>query len=408
LNAAGYVTALFADTPHPFAPGYNYQRGFQAWEVIRGQEGDHWKTAPREVALPAAAAKLRGGAHVTSQYLRNVAEREYEADYFPARTVAAAMRWLEKNHRERFFLYVDTFDPHEPWDPPEHYVRHYGPPFGGDRPIYPRYDVCDYLTADELRYLRALYAGEVSMVDHWVGQLLRRVEDFGLLDETLILFMADHGFYLGEHNYIGKSLITPEYQQGLPLYPEVARIPLLVRVPGGAAGARVQAYAQPVDVMPTVLDYLGVEVPGTCQGRSLLPVLRQEAAQVRPFCVSSPTISGPHVNVPHPTNRCTLTSGEWMLVFGSQAADAQEGELTHMVDSIRRRIRALEPPPILPELYHLPTDPGCAHNLWRQRFDVTQRLHQELVGFLTAAGMEKRHLRYFEALPDPGRDAPAG
>src|SRR5690606_23961164 len=95
---------------------------------------------------------------------------------------------------------------------------------------------CDYLSDDELRYCRALYAGEVSLVDHWVGYLLQRVEDLGIQDETIVLFMADHGFYLGEHNYIGKSLITPTHQQGLPLYPEVSHIPFLVRAPGVEPG----------------------------------------------------------------------------------------------------------------------------------------------------------------------------
>lgn len=401
LNRAGYVTALVADTPHPFAPGYNYQRGFQSWEVIRGQEGDRWKSAPRTVDLPADPGKLRGGANTTTQYLRNVAERDYEADYFPARTMQTAMRWLEKNHRERFFLYVDTFDPHEPWDPPEHYVRRYADHYEGQKPIYPRYDVCDYLSDDELRYLRALYAGEVSLVDHWVGQLLQRVEDFGLLEDTLVLFMADHGFYLGEHNFIGKSLITPDHQQGLPLYPEVARIPFVLRVPGRAAGGgRVGAYAQPVDVMPTVLDFLGVPIPETVQGHSLLPAARGDVPQVRPFCVSSPTISGPHVKVPHPTNRCTVTSGEWTLIFGSQAGGVDEGEFTHMVDSIRRRIRTLEALPIVPELYHSASDPGCTRNVVAERPDVARRLHGELVGFLKGAGVEERHLRYFETFPE--------
>ncbi|HET7559687.1 MAG TPA: sulfatase [Limnochordia bacterium] len=399
LNAAGYTTALFADTPHPFAPGYNYQRGFQAWDLIRGQEGDRWKSAPHEIELPADEKKLRGGKRVTTQYLRNVSWRRSEEDYFPARTARAACEWLEANHRRPFFLYVDTFDPHEPWDPPEHYVRRYMADYAGEKPIYPRYDVCDYLSTDELRYLRALYAGEVSLVDHWLGYLLQRVEDFGLWDETLILFMADHGFYLGEHNYIGKSLITPDHQQGLPLYPEVANVPFIVHLPGGQSGNRSGAYAQPVDVMPTALDFLGVEIPGSVQGRSLVPVLRGEQAGVRSFCVSSPTVSGPHVNVPHPTNRLTLTSGEWTLVYGSQAHDVDESEYTHMVDSIRRKIRTLEPLPIWPELYHLPSDPGCTKNVIREHEDVARRLHAELLQFLKDSGMEARHLQHFATFP---------
>src|SRR5205807_3518280 len=115
LNGAGIVTALVADTPHPFAPGFNYQRGFQSWELIRGQEHDRWKAHPRDPQPPCAPEKLRSPEQTVKQYLRNTAWWQSEADTFAARTMAAAAGWLEQNHRDRFFLYVDTFDPHEPW-----------------------------------------------------------------------------------------------------------------------------------------------------------------------------------------------------------------------------------------------------------------------------------------------------
>ncbi len=401
LNKAGIMTALFVDTPHPFAPGYNYQRGFQAWDLIRGQEGDTWKTSDARVDLPADPAKFRGRENVVTRYLQNVSERLYEADYFPARTMTAAARWLEKNYRRPFFLYVDTFDPHEPWDPPEHYIRKYMSDYRGEKAIYPRYDQCGYLSAEELRYCRALYAGEVSLVDHWVGHLLQRVEDLGLADDTLVIFSTDHGFYLGEHGYIGKSIISPKYQQGLALYSEIVNIPFLLRMPGQTGSRRIGGYAQPVDIMPTVLDYFGVEVPATVQGSSLLPLINGEQSQVRSFCVSSPTISGPHVKVPHPTNRLTITAGEWALIFGSQVDEnIDELEYTHMVDSIRRQIRLLEKPPIRPELYHLASDPTCTRNVLKENIDVAKGLHRELCAFLQRTGVEPRHMVYFDAFPE--------
>ncbi|HIC89212.1 MAG TPA: sulfatase, partial [Anaerolineae bacterium] len=233
LNEAGYVTSLFVDTPHPFAPGFNYQRGFQAWELIRGQEHDTWSTSPAEVRLPCNPHKLRGGAHgAAAKYLQNVSERHWEEDYFPARTMRSAARWLERNRKARFFMYVDTFDPHEPWDPPAHYLERYEQGYEGEEVIYPRYDRwADFMTEAELKHCRNLYAGEVSLVDRWIGFLLERVEDLGLLEGTAIIITSDHGFYLGEHGYIGKSLIRGTRHQSLPLYPEVSRIPLLIRLP---------------------------------------------------------------------------------------------------------------------------------------------------------------------------------
>src|SRR5262249_45717120 len=110
LNAAGLVTALCADTPHPFTPSFNYQRGFQAWELIRGQEHDPWKSHPRDPVLPCAPEKLRSPFQTVKQYLRNVFDRRREEDYFAARTMRAAAEWLENGYQDPFFLYVDTFD----------------------------------------------------------------------------------------------------------------------------------------------------------------------------------------------------------------------------------------------------------------------------------------------------------
>ncbi|HUV91332.1 MAG TPA: sulfatase [Anaerolineae bacterium] len=399
LNEAGCLTALFADTPHPFAPGFNYQRGFQAWELLRGQEHDPWKTAPAEVALPCSPEKLRGGARGAAfKYLQNVAWRRSEEDYFPARTMRAAASWLEENRGRPFFLYVDTFDPHEPWDPPAHYLAHYEPEqYQGEQVIYPRYDRwADFMTEAELKHCRNLYAGEVSLVDRWVGFLLERVEDLGLLEETAIIITTDHGFYLGEHGYVGKSIIRGNQHQSLPLYPEVARVPLIVRLPGGRGHRRPRAFAQPVDFMPTILELMGAAVPGSVQGKSLVPVFEGQD-DLRPFAVSSPTLSGSHVDLPHPTNRTSVTADEWMLILGAQV-DSASAETTSMVDSLRREVTILEGP-VGPELYHLPSDPWCTHNVIADHKDVARRLQAGLVVFLRDAGLREDHLPYFAATP---------
>lgn len=399
LNEAGYLTALFVDTPHPFAPGFNYQRGFQAWELVRGQENDRWRTAPVDVTLPCSPDKLRGGAKgATYQYLQNVAWRQSEEDYFPARTMRAAAAWLEENCGWPFFLYVDTFDPHEPWDPPAHYMARYEPDgYVGEEVIYPRYDRwADFMSEAELKHCRNLYAGEVSLVDRWIGYLLQRVEDLGLLDETAIMITSDHGFYLGEHGYIGKGIIREGRFQSLPLYPEVSCIPLIVRLPGGRGARRSKAFAQPVDLMATILELLDVSLPGTVQGKSLLPVFEGND-EVRPFAVSSPTLSGQHMTVPHPANRATVTTDEWALVLGAQVEGAAPDEITEQVDSLTREVTILEGP-VVPELYHLPSDPGCTRDVLGECKDVARRLQADFVGFLRQAGLREDHLAYFEAV----------
>jgi arylsulfatase A-like enzyme len=433
LGEAGVLTCAIVDTPHPFTPGFNYQRGFDVWEQIRGQETDRWKSYPKDVTFPCDVSKLRNPATVV-QYLRNVHDRRTEDDYFCARTARVAMEWLERNRdREPFFLYVDLFDPHEPWDPPQHYIDLYFPNYTGERVIYPRYDRCSFLTDEELRYCRALYHAKVTLVDRWIGALVERIRSLGLWDNTVLIFTTDHGFYLGEHGYIGKSLVTDTYQQCLPMYPEVCSIPLLMRVPG-LPTKHVQALVQPVDLPATICDLLGGAIPDTFQGKSLLPLLEGEVSALRSIAISSPRLSGEDVEVPHPSSRSSITDGEWLLVYGSQATlekaesrgfslygtggkrhrwDAERsarnewerrGEAsgtrltTRMVDGVERQLRTIEEGGFQPELYHIAVDPGCHEDVLASEREKAESLHSEFVGFLGTHGVRQDHLEYFQSL----------
>jgi arylsulfatase A-like enzyme len=395
LRSAGVYTALVADTPHPFRPAYNYQRNFDFVRINRGQENDAYRTDPVQVKLPCDPGKLRGGEKVVTQYLRNVADRKVEEDYFCARTLRAAADWLEANHRRQpFFLYVDTFDPHEPWDPPKSYVQKYDPHYTGEEVIYPRYERWhDFLTESELKHCRALYAGEASMVDRWVGHLLERIGKLGLFDNTLVIFVADHGFYLGEHGYIGKSFIRGDKFQSLPLYGEVCRIPFLVRFPDCKPG-RIDALAQTVHIPATVLNYLGIKQPRSFAGPSLWPVLEQRVDKVTDFIISSPTLSHPGMKEPQPTNRATITDGRWLLVFGSSPA-THSSDKTASVDSETRQVAPLTGEKLRPELYDLHTDPGCTRNVAEGNKEEPKELHRRFMDFLAHSRMRRDHLPYF-------------
>ena len=401
LARHGVRTAAVADTPHPFAPAYNYQRGFASWEQIRGQENDRYRTSPDAVDLPSDPGKLRAQGAALKQYFRNVADRRYEEDYFPARTMRAGVRWLEQNAHtgQPFFLYLDTFDPHEPWDPPPHYLRMYEDGYDGDTVMYPRYDRSDYLTEAELQHCRNLYAGEVSLVDRWVGYLLDSLDALGLADDTVVVFTSDHGFYIGDHGYIGKSIIRDNYQQAIPLYPEVCRIPMLMRVPGLAPG-RSDALVQAIDIHRTALEVFGIE-PLDQKGHSLLGPARGGKGG-RQVAISAPALSYPGLEVPHPASRATICDGEWLLVYGSQVEAAEvDAQETAMVDSVIRQVRQLEDD-LRPELYRLADDPGCERNRYDRDDEAraaAKRLHGAFVAFLEEQGMREDHLRFFRTLP---------
>ena len=194
-------------------------------------------------------------------YRWRAAHWETERDTFVARTMQRAADWLEANHtHEKFFLYIDTFDPHEPWDPPAHYVNMYNPGYTGEVIDHPIYDYCDYLSAEEIKHTRALYAGEVTLMDTWVGHLLEKVANLGLWEDTAVIFMSDHGHYIGDHGRIGKSGQGPDGDW--PYYEEVSHTAFMGYVPGSnAAGKRTKVLTQPVDFMPTILDLAGIKKP---------------------------------------------------------------------------------------------------------------------------------------------------
>ncbi len=191
LSASGFTTMLIADNAHLVEDGYNYCRGFNGWEWIRGQESDLWYTSPKQVQLPSGGAKKNRGAKIRlPNIIRNSSWWQGEEDRHAPRTIKTACRWLELNQeQDQFFLWIDLFDPHEPWDAPQHYLELYEKEYHGEEIPYPRYDFWqDFMSEEELNHCRALYLAEVSMVDHWVGVLLDKVSELGMTEDTAIIF----------------------------------------------------------------------------------------------------------------------------------------------------------------------------------------------------------------------------
>ena len=235
---------------------------------------------------------------------------------------------------------VDAFDPHEPWDPPAYYTELYDPGYTGDAYVAPAYrEIEGYLTPEEFRHVQALYAGEITMVDRWMGRFLREVEDLGLMENTLVIVTTDHGTYNGDHGLVGKNKT---------LYRGLSHTPMIVRHPQLAHGGRLSSPVQPVDIFPTVLEAAGLEVPDGVHGASLLPLL--EKGDGAPWRKAA--LFGQH------DKWCNVTDGEYVL---------------------HRRLAAAET-----MLFHLPSDPGEERNLADSEPDQLERmrgvLHEKLRG----------------------------
>ena len=256
LDKHGVTTGFIVDTYHYFKPDYNFHRGFQSWHWVRGQETDRWKCGPKDKFDP----KKHMPAHLWNegydanmrQFMMNTQDRQSEEDYFCAQSCGVAMDWLQKNARGGpFMLWIDMFDPHEPWDAPPRFKKMYRDEYPYERYLF-GYGVKNAdIRPDDLPLIRDLYAAEVTFSDYCIGRLLDRVEELGLADNTIIAFSTDHGTHLGEEGCVQK---TP----GL-LNACVAHIPLIIRHPDKAfAGRRIDGLVSAVDFMPTFLNLLGI------------------------------------------------------------------------------------------------------------------------------------------------------
>src|SRR5919202_2677288 len=247
LSVEGYRTALVTDTYVQFP--MNFGRGFDVYRTIRGQENDPYKD-PSSISEEEMRQRylILGEGNKARQYLANVQGRDSEEDWFAPRVFSGAIDALEEaaGGNRPFFLVADCYDPHEPWDPPKEDVDLYDEGYEGKEPLADHYGKDDYLTDRQLLRMRALYAAEITMMDRWLGKFVDRAYELGVMDDTLLVVLSDHGHCLGEHGYTGKP--------GYALYPELTDTIFMVRHPEGkGAGKTSEFYASTHDVAPTIL-----------------------------------------------------------------------------------------------------------------------------------------------------------
>ena len=282
LRGKGFTNALITDTYHLFKPNMNFHRGFHTFRWIRGQEYDaytsHWPKKKRvedyvNENYPERWRKL------VARYLANTEDFESEEDYFAYKVVTEALDWLRKNReQDRVFLWLDMFDPHEPWDPPPRFDTYTDPNYDGPRLILPMGGYAkDWATPEEIEFIRGLYAGEVSYVDYCLGIFFKGLEEMGFFEDSLIILLADHGHPLADH---GKFLKGTDR-----MYNELLKIPFMIYYPG-CEHKVVDALAWMPDIAPTILELLGF--PGEArgmEGKSFYKVLTGEAKEHRDYVI---------------------------------------------------------------------------------------------------------------------------
>jgi arylsulfatase A-like enzyme len=279
LRVAGVTTQLISDHPHLFeVGGENYYTDFTAWDYLRGHESDPWRTRPDPSWIGAPLFGRRSMPYDNSRgYFRD------EADFPGPRTMSAAACWLDDNagHHSRFFLFVDEFDPHEPFDTPEPYASMYDDSWQGTHLIWPPYMSGaikhNVISEREGRQIRACYGAKLTMIDAWFGRVLDAIDRHGMWDDTAVIVCTDHGHYLGEKDIWGKP--------GVPVFQTLGHIPLMIAWPGVEPGA-VGALTTGVDIFATLADIFGVTPEHRIHGVSLVPLIEGRAKAVREYALS--------------------------------------------------------------------------------------------------------------------------
>lgn len=297
----GVYTHLVSDHLHYFEDGgHGFHTRFSSYDFIRGQEYDPW-IAMVEPPVERIRAKYDERHYDTSsrnkriQHAINREEIKEEADFPGPRCFASAFDFLDRNRKaDDWFLMLECFDPHEPFDAPERFKAAYDTGYAGRILNWPQYQ--RLVEGDEeIAEIRANYAALVAMCDEYFGKLIDYLDEHDMWKDTCIVLSTDHGFLLSEHGWWGKCR--------MPYYEEVSHIPLIVHHPEhtARAGQRYGHLTQTMDLMPTFLDFHGISIPSEVTGSSIIPALR-EGARIRDAAVFG-VFAGP----------IGVTDGRWVL-----------------------------------------------------------------------------------------------
>ncbi len=293
-----------------------------------------------------------------------------------------AIAWLDKNGKDKFFVWIHYYDAHSDYSPPYPYNVMYDPSYAGQATGSTQF--LDQLNKGEIKlsprdheHIDALYSGEISYVDRSIGVLLDHLKDTGVYKNTLIIITADHGEALGEHeNYFGHSL---------QLYDPSIMVPLImVNKSALPSNKRVEAQVESIDILPTALELAGLRAPEEVEGKTLIPLIE---SRKRPAAYREKAFS-------------ETQNMRWGgLILKDNLADAEK--IHEKVKSGKEILRCLRTPRWkfilsqensnrVDELYGMKDDPEEKINLIYENRDTAEELSKDLKSWMR--GEEKSAL----------------
>jgi arylsulfatase A-like enzyme len=286
------------------------------------------------------------------------------------RAFQGVSEWIGQNQDKNFFLFVHTYQPHTPYDCPAPYNSE----FLGHDSQFQKAKILDYLggregtfkplSEQERQEFVGLYDGEIRYTDErLIKPLLSRLKQLGLYDRTLVIVTSDHGEEFFDHG---------GWEHGHTLYNELLRVPLIMKFPGSKfRGMRIEPIVSQVDLMPTILEEMGIaDQDLRLDGRSLHPLLKGESRDDRVFFADRKS----HVTDTNTSQRITLNAGRMKLI------------LNKVFSPVELTFYHYPPPPTPPvELYDLREDPAEKTNIADKNADLVRRLTAQLDGLFKNA-----------------------
>ena len=329
--AAGYTTASFGKQHYR---GSDHQHLFQQQEDIVLSDLVDYTQFNGELD-PNEHGALKYPSPYTNWLLGGCFPGDAE-ETAEARIAAKAREFVETSKRP-FFMRLSFNAPHTPVVPPARFLDHIDsslidiPTCSSNEvesfPRWLRYYVHEYagsfrLTESQIAYMRHCYYAQVAFVDHLVGQVIESLEEHRLLEDTIIVYVSDHGTHLGDHCLVQKQ----------SFYDPVVRVPFIVRYPGRLSVGRRSEPVSTTSVLPTLMELVGIDIPNELETRSIAALLSRPETQDTPTAVFSEFTleSIKRWGLDYPHKLVMVREGDWKLCY--TPSDPSEGQLFNMTD----------------------------------------------------------------------------
>src|SRR5699024_4775448 len=273
LKNANVYSHLISDHLHYWEDGgATYHNRYSSWEIVRGQEGDHWKGQVGEPHIPEVVRTPQNqqGTDISSLWRYDWVNREYikhEKNQPQTKVFDLGCDFINDNWKEdNWFLQIETFDAHEPFQVMDHYLNMYEDDISNKKHYdWPRGKI-ENETNEEIDQVRKVYQSLVTMCDYNLGKVLDLMDRYNMWEDTMLIVGTDHGFMLAEHGYWGKNQV--------PYYNKIANTPLFVYDPRvKVQNERRESLVQMIDLAPTILDFFELEIPKDMEGKPLYQVI---------------------------------------------------------------------------------------------------------------------------------------